>query len=262
MVFPHHGNQSRDVVLNQQAVQRAKTGEGGGRHGSVRLVPIAILAAGLAAFFFFDLGHYLSFEALSEHREQLMDWVQRFGLTVGLIYVCVYAVAIAFSLPGGAIMTITGGFLFGPALGCTLTVVSATIGATALFLAARYAFADYLHARARPALQRMETGFNENALNYLLVLRLIPLFPFWLVNLVPALLGVRLGTYFLGTMIGIIPGTLVYTLLGDGLGAVLDKGEALELGIILEPRFFAPLIGLAVLALLPVVYKKVKARNT
>ncbi len=227
----------------------------------MRLIPIAVLAAGLAAFFAFDLGQYLSLEELSEHRGQLMRWVESSGATAALTYMAIYAVVIAFSLPGGAMMTIAGGFLFGPALGASLAAVGATVGATALFLAARYAFADYLHAKAGPALHRMENGFRENALNYLLVLRLIPLFPFWLVNLVPALLGVRLGTYVLGTAIGIIPGTLVYSMLGDGLGAVLDKGEALDFWIIMEPRFLAPIIGLAVLALLPVLYKKIKARK-
>jgi uncharacterized membrane protein YdjX (TVP38/TMEM64 family) len=226
-----------------------------------RLIPVAVLAAGLVAFFALDLGHYLSFDALRAHRGQLMEWVDHSGLVAGLLYMGVYAVVIAFSLPGGAMMTITGGFLFGPLLGTGLTVLGATTGATILFLAARFAFAEYLHAKAGPALHKMETGFQENALSYLLTLRLIPLFPFWLVNLVPALLGVRLDVYLLGTVIGIIPGTVIYTMLGDGLGAILDKGEALDLWIILEPRFFASLAGLAVLALLPVLYKKIKARK-
>lgn len=226
-----------------------------------RLVPIAVLAAGLVAFFVFDVGQYLSLDALRAHRGQLLDEVQHSGAVAALAYIGIYAAVIAFSLPGGAVMTITGGFLFGPVLGTTLSVIGATIGATALFLAARFAFADYLHAKAGPALRRMEVGFNENALSYLLVLRLIPLFPFWLVNLVPALLGVRLGVYLLGTFVGIIPGSLVYTLVGDGLGAVLDKGEELDIWIIFEPRFIAPIIGLAVLALLPVLYRKLKART-
>ncbi len=257
--------ESWGVVVNQPTIQSEKPGQSekpSGRLAPGRLIPIAVLVAGLVAFFVFDMGHYLSFDALREHRGQLMDWVQHSGAIAGLVYIGIYAVVIAFSVPGGAVMTITGGFLFGPVLGTTLTVIAAMIGATALFLAARFAFADYLHAKAGPALHRMEAGFNENALSYLLVLRLIPLFPFWLVNLVPALLGVRLGIYLLGTFVGIIPGSLVYTLVGDGLGAILDKGEALDLWIILEPRFLAPIIGLAVLALLPVLYKTIKARKT
>jgi uncharacterized membrane protein YdjX (TVP38/TMEM64 family) len=231
------------------------------RRGTGRLVPIVILAAGLALFFIFDLGHYLSLEALRDNRELLTRWVADNGALAGLVYVSVYAVVIAFSLPGGAIMTISGGFMFGVALGTGLTIIGATAGAICLFLAARFAFAEYLHAKAGPALHKMEQGFNDDALSYLLVLRLIPLFPFWLVNLVPALLGVRLGVYVLGTALGIIPGTLVFALVGDGLGAVLEAGEALDLSIIFAPRFLAPLIGLAALALLLALYKLVKARR-
>ena len=116
-------------------------------------------------------------------------------------------------------------------------------------------------AKAGPALQRMEAGFRENALNYLLVLRLIPLFPFWLVNLVPAFLGVSLRHYVIGTFIGIIPGTFVYASLGNGLGAILDAGGAPDLKIIFSPEILIPIVGMAVLALLPVVYKRWKARQ-
>ena len=236
----------------------AITKEGGLSPG--RLVPIAVLAAGLGLFFALDMGHYLSLDALRDHRAEWTSWVANNGLMAALGYMFIYAAVIAFSLPGGAIMTISGGFLFGVGLGTGFSVIGATAGATCLFLAARYAFADYLHSKAGPALQKMEAGFNDDALSYLLVLRLIPLFPFWVVNLVPALLGVRLGIYVLGTAVGIIPGTLVYAMVGDGLGAVLDAGEALDLTIIFQPRFLAPLIGLAALALLPALYKLVKAR--
>ncbi len=246
------------VVVDHQALHNK---DSGGGLAPRRLVPVVFLAIGLAGFFAFDLGQYLSLDMLRTHRGQLMDWVLNSGIVAGLVYIGIYAVVTSFSLPGGAVMTITGGFLFGPVTGTILTVIGATMGASAVFLAARFAFADYLHAKAGPALHRMEKGFSENALNYLLVLRLIPLFPFWLVNLVPALLGVRLRVYLVGTFVGIIPGSLVYTLVGDGLGAVLDKGGALDLWIILEPRFIAPIIGLAVLALLPVLYKKMKARK-
>ena len=138
--------------------------------------------------------------------------------------------------------------------------LGATAGATVLFLAARYAFADYLRAKAGPAIRRMERGFNENALSYLLFLRLVPVFPFFLVNLAPAFLGVRLGTYVVATAIGIVPGTVVYALVGDGLGAVLDAGLRLDAGIIFQPRFLAPIVGLALLALLPIAYKKLRRR--
>ena len=231
------------------------------RFPTTRLVPIAILLVALGLFFGFGLQRYVSFETLKANRAVLTDWVATNGLGAALAYGAIYALAVACSLPGGALLTIAGGFLFGPLLATVATVIGATLGATALYLAARYAFADYLRARAGAALRRMEAGFNEDALSYLLVLRLVPLFPFWLVNLVPALLGVRLSTYVLGTFIGIIPGTFVFALVGDGLGAVLDAGGNLDLGFIFEPRFLAPLLGLAVLALVPAAYKRLKARK-
>jgi uncharacterized membrane protein YdjX (TVP38/TMEM64 family) len=107
----------------------------------------------------------------------------------------------------------------------------------------------------------MEEGFHENALSYLLVLRLIPIFPFWLINIVPAFLGVALGTYVLGTFIGIIPGSLVFASVGNGLGAVFDAGQTPDLGIIFEPQIIGPILGLAVLALLPIAYRKFRSRN-
>ncbi len=226
-----------------------------------RLLPVLVLAAGLAAFFVFDLGQYLTLDALKENRQALTDWVARSGIVAGLIYAALYAVATAFSIPAGAVMTIAGGFMFGPLVGGALTVIGATIGATALFLAARHAFADILRAKAGGAIQKMESGFQDNALSYLLFLRLIPAFPFFLVNLVPAFLGVRLGTYVVGTALGIIPGSLVYASVGDGVGAVLEAGQDVNLGIIFEPRFLLPIVGLGILSLLPIAYKKYKARG-
>jgi len=226
-----------------------------------RLVPIAILAAGLAAYFALDIGHYLSPEALCEYRGHLKAWVEGYGTVAPIGYVIVYILVIAFSLPGGAVMTIVGGFLFGVAFGAVLTVIGATIGATVLFLIARFALADYLRAKAGPALRQMEDGFNEDAFNYLLVLRLVPLFPFWLVNLVPALLGMTLGAYVLATAIGIIPGTVVFAMVGDGVGAMVETCETLDIHRLFEPRILAPLVGLAVLALAPVLYKKWKAHK-
>jgi uncharacterized membrane protein YdjX (TVP38/TMEM64 family) len=227
-----------------------------------RLAPVIVLVAGLIAFFAFDLDQYVTLSALKENRQALADWVQQTGALAFLIYMVVYAVVTAFSIPGGAIMTIAGGFLFGPWLGGTLTVIGATIGATILFLAARYALADLLRQRAGSAIKKMEDGFRENAMSYMLFLRLIPAFPFFLVNLVPAFLGVRLSTYVIGTLVGIIPGSLVYASLGDGFSAVVEKGGDNNLGIIFEPRFLLPIVGLGILALIPVVYKKLKSRSS
>lgn len=226
-----------------------------------RFAPIIVLAAGLVAFFAFGLDDYVSFEALRDHREVLLKFVAGHRVQAALLFMACYAVVIAFSVPGGSIMTIAGGFLFGTIAATVYVVIAATVGATALFLAARTAFGDALRARAGPAMKKMEAGFRKNALNYLLFLRLLPIFPFWLVNLVPALLGVPLGTYLAATFIGIIPGSFVYASVGNGLGALFDAGELPDLGIIFAPDILIPIVGLALLALLPVAYRKFKGPN-
>ena len=225
-----------------------------------RLIPLLILVAGLVAFFALGLQRYLSFEVLRENRVALLSWVEQQGLVAGLIFMAVYAAAVAFSLPGGAVLSITGGFLFGTVLGALYIVIGATVGATALFIIAKTALGDFLRAKAGPWLQKMEAGFRENALSYLLVLRLVPLFPFFVVNLVPAFLGVSLGTYIIGTFFGIIPGVFVFASVGAGLGSIFDAGETFSASGILTPQIIIALVGLAVLALIPVVYKKIKAR--
>ena len=226
-----------------------------------RLIPVAVLVVGLVLFFALDLGRFLSFEALRQNRATLLGWVETYGIVAALIYMLIYAVAIAFSLPGGAVLTITGGFLFGSLWGTLCVVIAATAGATALFLIAKTSFGDALRAKAGPALQKMQEGFQEGALSYLLVLRLVPIFPFFLVNLVPAFLGVTLRVYVLGTFIGIIPGTFVFATVGAGLGSVFDQGGSFSAAGILTPQIITALVGLAVLALIPVVYKKIKGRS-
>jgi len=226
-----------------------------------KLLPLVVLAAGIGGFFAAGLNEYVTFEALRENRETLNIFVAGNGVLAALVYIAVYAVAVAFSLPGGAIMTLAGGFLFGALFGTMVVVVAATLGATALFLIARTALGDLLRAKAGPFVRKMEAGFQENALSYLLVLRLVPAFPFWVVNLVPALLGVKLSTYVLGTAIGIIPGTFVFATFGAGLGSVFDQGGEVSLKAILTPEIIAGLVGLAVLALVPVVVKKLRGRK-
>jgi uncharacterized membrane protein YdjX (TVP38/TMEM64 family) len=223
-----------------------------------RLAPLAVIAAALIAFFAFGLDDYVSFAALKEHREALSSFVSANGIWAGVLFVLVYAVATAVSLPGGAVLTIAAGFLFGSVYGTIYVIFGATLGATGLFLAARTALGEPLRARAGPSLQRMEQGFRDNALSYLLFLRLIPVFPFWLVNLVPAFLGVPLKTYVVGTAIGIIPGSFVYASVGNGLGAVFDTGETPDLSIIFKPDILIPIVGLAILALVPIAYKRFK----
>lgn len=226
-----------------------------------RLAPLAVLLLAIAAVFAFGLDDYVSFDVLRRHRAALLEFVDRHAVVAPLLYVLVYALAIALSIPGGAVLTIAGGFLFGVLFGTFLVVIGATLGATAIFLIARTALGDVLRARAGPRVRRMEEGFREDAFNYLLFVRLIPVFPFWLVNIVPAFLGVPLRTYVLATFVGIIPGSLVYASVGNGLGAVFDTGGEPDLGIIFRPEIILPIVGLAILALLPVAYRKLRARQ-
>jgi uncharacterized membrane protein YdjX (TVP38/TMEM64 family) len=226
-----------------------------------RLLPLLVLLVGLGLFFVFDLGHYLSWDALAEYQDWLQGRIAQYGLLANLIFIAIYAVSTAFSVPGGSFLTIVGGFLFGTVAAAVSVVFGATIGAVCLFLAARYAFYDVLHAKAGPALLKMEQGFKKNALSYLLFLRLVPLFPFWLVNLVPALLDVPLKIYVIATFIGIIPGTYIYAGLGNGVGEIIAAGETPDLSIIYNPEVLLPLLGLAVLALVPVFYKAWKAHK-
>ena len=231
------------------------------RFSVARLIPLLVLIAGLVAFFALGLHEYLSFEALKLHRERLLAWVDTYGVLAGLAFLAIYALAIAFSIPAGAVLTVTGGFLFGTWLGTAYVVVGATVGAIAVFLIARTSVGEALRAKAGPALKKMEEGFRENALSYLLVLRLIPLFPFFIVNIVPAFLGVSLRTYAIATLLGIIPGTFVYASVGAGLGSVFDMDEKISLSAVLTPEVITALVGLSLLSLVPVVYKRIKARR-
>ncbi len=222
---------------------------------------MAALLLVLVGLFLFGPDNATLFEALRTHREKLLALVADYAVIAELVYALVYAVAIAFSIPGGAMMTIIGGFLFGPLRTTLYVVVAATVGATALFLVARSAVGDRLRARAGPWLTKMEAGFQDNAMSYLLVLRLVPLFPFFVVNLVPAFLGVSLRTYVIATFFGIIPGTFVFALAGGGLGSALDASGDFSVSAVLSPEVVAALVGLALLALVPVIYKKFRGRH-
>jgi len=226
----------------------------------LRWLPLACLLGGLAAFFALGLDAYVNFATLARHRAELLRWVQANALLAPLVYIVVYIAAVGFSLPGGVLLTLTGGFLFGPIFGALCAIVGATGGATAVYLAARTALGDRLRAQAGTALQRMQDGFRRDAFSYLLVLRLVPLFPFFLVNIVPAFAGVPTRIYVLATFIGIIPGTFVFASVGNGLGAVFDAGQTPDLGLLAKPEILLPLIGLALLALIPVGYRYWKGR--
>ncbi len=222
-----------------------------------RALPLLIIALLAALTFIFDLHHQLSFSNLASHHSQLIAWVQESLMLSSTSYLLLYIAVVALSLPGGLVMTLSGGFLFGPLLGGTLAVIGATTGATLLFLIAKTSLGDWLLAKAGDRIQAMQQGFANDAFNYLLVLRLVPLFPFFLVNLAPAFLGVRLRTYVLATIIGITPATYIFSLAGSGLGTIFDQGGSFSPSTILTPQVIAALVGLALLALIPIIYRRI-----
>jgi uncharacterized membrane protein YdjX (TVP38/TMEM64 family) len=231
---------------------------GGARGKSLlwRLAPVLVIVAVAASFFVLGLDEYVSFEVIRANQAELQAFVSQNFVIAALAYVALYATVVAASVPGALVLTITGGFLFGTFAGTGLTLFGATVGATGIFLIARTALGDVLRRRTGGALARMAEGFREDAFNYLLVLRLIPIFPFFIVNLAPAFLGVPLRTFFIATFIGIAPGTFVYSSVGAGLGSVFARGEDFSAGGILTPEIVTALVGLAVLAVIPVIYRR------
>ena len=224
-------------------------------------MPVAVLLLGLALFLLSGLQRHFSFETLSRNHGELVAWVAAHRIVADLAFVAGYALVVAFSLPVALLMTTAGGFLFGTWFGATLSVIGSTTGSIAVFLAARTAFHDLLHARAGAALARLEEGFRRDSFSYLLFLRLLPIFPFWLVNIVSGLLGVRLDRFVIATAIGIIPGALVYASVGAGFGMLFDKGEGPDFSIIFDWHILGPLLGLAVLSLVPALYNHLRTRR-
>jgi uncharacterized membrane protein YdjX (TVP38/TMEM64 family) len=202
------------------------------------------------------LGSYLSLDTLKTHRETLTGWVEANRVIAALAFIGAYVVAVAFSMPGAVFLTLSGGFLFGAVFGTLLTVIGATIGATLIFLFAKTLFGENALDRFGAPAAKLAEGIRKDAASYLLVLRLVPLFPFFLVNLVPAFVGVPLATYVITTFFGIIPGTAVFSLAGAGLGSVLDQGGAITPGSILTPQIIGGLMGLAALSLAAIPIKK------
>jgi uncharacterized membrane protein YdjX (TVP38/TMEM64 family) len=225
-----------------------------------RLIPLAIL--GLAGILFIAFGgrRYLTFASLAEHRELLTDLVARGGALAVIGFVAGYAALVALSVPAGMLLTIAAGFLFGSWLGTVYALVGATLGATIIFLAARAGLAG-LAGRAGALARRLEAGFREDAFNYLLVLRLVPVVPFWLINIVAGAAGIGTRAYVGASLLGMIPGAFVYASLGNGVGTLMEAGRKPNFHIMSEPSVLLPLIGLAVLALVPVVYKHWRARH-
>jgi uncharacterized membrane protein YdjX (TVP38/TMEM64 family) len=204
----------------------------------------------------FGLHRYLTLEALAAQREALAGLVAARPAASALMYVVAYIAVVAFSLPGGAVMTLAGGLLFGAFIGAFLAVLGATIGAAVLFLLARSAFAPFVAGRAEGLLGPLRAGLARDGFFYLLSLRLVPVFPFWLLNLAPALLGMAFAPYLAATFFGIIPGTLVFAGIGAGLDEVFLSGGVPDLGVIFSPGVLLPLLGLASLSLFGVWFRR------
>ena len=243
-----------------------------------RLLPLILLLIVMGVVIWQEWYLYISFERIVEHQAELERFVRDHYALAILAYMALYIVVVALSLPGGALLSITGGFLFGLILGGLATVVAATIGASIIFLIAKTSLGEPLAARAGPWLEKLRQGFQENALSYLLFLRLVPAFPFWLVNLAPAVLGVKLRTYIFGTFFGIIPGSFAFTFLGVGLQSIIDQQRSeyeaciAERGELACEFAFSPaglvttemllaFTALGVVALIPIALRKLRAKK-
>ena len=214
------------------------------------IVLIAILSL-VALANAFDLGRLISLDMVRENRASLLGFVADQKILAGLLFVAAYIAAVTFSVPGAAIISMTGGFMFGAWTGAALSVAGATAGATLLFLLVRSAFGHILAKRESSLAPRMVEGFRRNAFSYLLFLRLVPVFPFWGVNLAAAALGMPVAHFVVATFIGIIPVTTAYASFGASLGELFDSGGDLDMAVILSPPFFLGLVVLACLSLLP-----------
>jgi len=229
-----------------------------------RLIPLLMLGAGLVAFFALGLDQYLTLDLLKENRGVLKDWVHDHKTQAVLMFIGAYIIVAAFSLPLAALLSVAGGFLFGSVFGAAWIVIGATLGSTILFLVAKSALGDPLRARFAAQIKSMEDGFRANAFSYMMLLRLVPLFPFWLVNLAAAFTGVSAVTFFVTTFIGIIPGAFVFASIGNGLNALFEAGEEPDLRLLTllsRPDFYIPIIGLTVLSLIPIAYRVFAAKK-
>jgi uncharacterized membrane protein YdjX (TVP38/TMEM64 family) len=225
--------------------------------GILRRLPILVIVA-VAILGAFTLRDRLTFEVLRDNREALLAFRDGHYLLTVTGFVLAYVLIVAFSLPGATLATLTGGFLFGTFPGFLYNVAAATIGATGIFLAAKWGLGDRLAARmdaSEGRVRKIKEGIRENELSFLFLMRLVPAVPFFVANIIPALVGVGLRRFVFTTFFGIIPGGIVYTSVGAGLGAVFARNETPDLGIIFEPRILLPILGLATLAALPIILK-------
>ena len=224
----------------------------------MRYIPIIIIAlvAILGAVFFADA---LSFENLAENRHRLLAVRDENFVLTAMGFVAVYFIIVAFSLPGAAVASITGGFLFGLAFGTFLNVIAATLGACAIFLAVQLGIGKAIANKVDKAdgtLATMMARLKQNEISVLFLLRLVPVVPFFVANVLPALVGVKFRNFVITTFLGIIPGGLVYTWIGVGIGDVFDRGQTPDFSIIWSPHIIGPILGLAALAVVPMFLGK------
>jgi uncharacterized membrane protein YdjX (TVP38/TMEM64 family) len=220
----------------------------------VKIIIVAVMTVAIGAFFYFDLGRFLSLDALKENRDHLLAFTEANYAASVALFVLAYIVVTGLSLPGAVILTLAGGFLFGSLFGTLFVNLGATIGATLAFLAARYLLRDWVERKFGKWLGPVQQGFTNNAFSYLMTLRLIPLFPFFVVNLVSGLTRMNVANYVVATALGIIPGSFVYAYAGRQLGTINSLKE------IASPNVIVAFVLLGLLALVPIVYKKFTAK--
>ncbi|SFP80840.1 TVP38/TMEM64 family protein [Tranquillimonas alkanivorans] len=233
------------------------------RGGLLRKLPLIAIAV-VAVLGALTLGDWLSFETLAENRERLLAFRDSNYVAMVLVFIAAYVAIVAFSLPGATVATLAGGFLFSTFPGVLYNVTAATCGASLIFLAARWGWGEKLAARmdaSEGMVKRIKAGIDDTQWEMLFLIRLVPAVPFFVANLVPAFVGVPLWRYVVTTFLGIIPGALVFTSVGAGLGEVFARGETPDLGIIFEPHVLLPIFGLCALAALPIVLKAVRGRK-
>ena len=231
----------------------ALNGRSGSRRTLLRWLPLCAVALALLVLYAAGLTDYLSLDTLRRYQGTLLDIVAERPFLAAAAYLVTYVTVVAVSFPGAGVMTITGGFLFGALFGTALACVAATVGATLIFLIARTSLGAFLAERAGPRTRRLRKGFQEEGFSYLLFLRLVPIFPFWLVNLAAALFGMRLLTYVVATAVGVVPATFVFAYFGQGLGTALDmEGPQVPTGLLVA----LALLGL--MALAPIAVRRLR----
>jgi len=221
-----------------------------------RFGPLIVIALAVAAVIASGVADHLSLVELKERRDQLQGFVALHPVLSFGLYILIYIAVVSLSLPGALVMTLSGGFLFGPWLGAGAAASGASMGAAVIFLVCRSAVGDSLRGKAGSTIAKIEEGVRRDAFSYILTLRLIPVMPFWLVNLAAGFVDIPLRTFLSATVLGILPGSLVYAGLGSGLGEVFASGQDPNLRVIFEPHVLLPLVGLGLLSLLPVVLRR------